>query len=290
MDVLHAVDDDLAHLLEALVPAHGRDRVALDEDVALREELDGLRVCEEEDQLVSESSGGRARGTHLEGGPARAEDALPPLDKALVVADDVADLDNVAVHAVLEDADRLQDEGRERVLRGKGRERERGRTCGKGTLRARSLMRSRALRMMYGSKVLRVVLTVIEPSTRSRMASMPCVHRAARQLDPVGAQEGRGTGRTCFLSAVSTWPQISRRYVSRYLAKSCGWEGRGVSARSCRPPPGLEDGERCAHRGKAALLEEDALHVALLERLDGPVVRPLDVPPAGAHEWVSPAR
>lgn len=40
--VLHAVDNNLAHLLEALVPAHGRDRVALHEDVTLREELDGL--------------------------------------------------------------------------------------------------------------------------------------------------------------------------------------------------------------------------------------------------------
>ena len=41
------------------------------------------------------------------------------------------------------------------------------RTCWRWTERASSLMRSRALMIEYGSHVLRVVLTVIEPSIRS---------------------------------------------------------------------------------------------------------------------------
>ncbi len=39
------------------------------------------------------------------------------------------------------------------------------RTWGAGTLRASSLSRSRALRMMKGSNALRVVRTIIDPST-----------------------------------------------------------------------------------------------------------------------------
>lgn len=43
VDVLHAVNDDLANLLQTLVTSHRRDCVTLHEDVALREEFDGLR-------------------------------------------------------------------------------------------------------------------------------------------------------------------------------------------------------------------------------------------------------
>ena len=43
---------------------------------------------------------------------------------------------------------------------------------GAGTLRERSLMRSRALRMEAGSYVLRVVLTVMLPSIRSSVQSI----------------------------------------------------------------------------------------------------------------------
>lgn len=46
--------------------------------------------------------------------------------------------------------------------------------CGAGTLRASSFIRSRALRMAAGSKVLRVVFTVMEPSIRSRVQAMAC--------------------------------------------------------------------------------------------------------------------
>jgi hypothetical protein len=42
VNVLHAIQHNLAHFLQALVPSHGGDSVSLNEDVALREELDGL--------------------------------------------------------------------------------------------------------------------------------------------------------------------------------------------------------------------------------------------------------
>lgn len=42
MYVLHAVDYDPADLLQRLEGAHSRDCVALNEDVAVGEELDGL--------------------------------------------------------------------------------------------------------------------------------------------------------------------------------------------------------------------------------------------------------
>lgn len=44
-------------------------------------------------------------------------------------------------------------------------EQHRGGTCGAGTLRASSLSRSRALTMINGSQVFRVVRTVMDPST-----------------------------------------------------------------------------------------------------------------------------
>lgn len=44
VDIVHAVDNDASDLFEALVGAHGGDSVALDEDVAVCEQLDGLYV------------------------------------------------------------------------------------------------------------------------------------------------------------------------------------------------------------------------------------------------------
>ena len=63
---------------------------------------------------------------------------------------------------------------RRRSARWRARVRAHGRTE-----RARSLMRSRALMMMKGSHVLRVVLTVIEPSIRSSVHAM-CTSLSAR--------------------------------------------------------------------------------------------------------------
>lgn len=85
VDVLHAVLDDAAHLLEALVGPHDGDGAALHEDVGLGEQLEGLE--------------GRAVG---------AEDALAALDVALLVADQVADLDDIACDAVVEDLESLR--------------------------------------------------------------------------------------------------------------------------------------------------------------------------------------
>lgn len=50
-------------------------------------------------------------------------------------------------------------------------------TCSKGTLRAKSLMRSRALTMMYGSQVFLVVATLILPSIRSKLHEILYSHR-----------------------------------------------------------------------------------------------------------------
>ena len=68
--------------------------------------------------------------------------------------------------------------------------------CGAGTDRARSFIRSRAFNIEAGSKVLRVVLTVMLPSTKSRVHAMPC-----------------------FSSARVMSGQDALRYVSRYLGK-----------------------------------------------------------------------
>lgn len=45
---------------------------------------------------------------------------------------------------------------------------------GKGTLLAKSLMRSLAFKMIYGSNVFFVVFTVILPSTKSKTQATPC--------------------------------------------------------------------------------------------------------------------
>mmetsp|Transcript_339 Transcript_339/g.1169 ORF Transcript_339/g.1169 Transcript_339/m.1169 type:complete len:203 (+) Transcript_339:831-1439(+) len=50
--------------------------------------------------------------------------------------------------------------------------------CGAGTLRLSSLIKSRALMMMYGSYVFLVVSTVIEPSTRFNSHATPCSFKA----------------------------------------------------------------------------------------------------------------
>lgn len=79
VDVVHAVLDHAPNLLKTFVGTHRRDRVALDEDVGAREELEGFKR--------------RAVG---------AKDTLATLDEALLVAHKVADLDNVACDAIFE--------------------------------------------------------------------------------------------------------------------------------------------------------------------------------------------
>ena len=85
MYIGHSVLDNPPHGLQPLERPHGRDRVALHQDVALGQQLEGLQRR-----------------------PVRPEDPLPPLDKALLVPHQVADLDDVGRHAVVQDLDRLR--------------------------------------------------------------------------------------------------------------------------------------------------------------------------------------
>ena len=79
MDVVHRVHHDSPDLFEALIGPQGRDGVALDEHVAVGEQLDGLQ--------------GRAVG---------ADETLTAFYEALFVADQPVDLDHVRRDVVLE--------------------------------------------------------------------------------------------------------------------------------------------------------------------------------------------
>ena len=83
--VSHAIGDDTADLFQARVRAHYRDCVSLHQDISLREQLKSFKR-----------------------GPIRTEDTLAALDEALFVADQVADLDDIACGAVFEDFDGLR--------------------------------------------------------------------------------------------------------------------------------------------------------------------------------------
>lgn len=79
MNVLHAVNDYPADLLQASVWTHGRYSVALNEDVALSEQFNGFQ-----------------------GRSARSEYALTAFDKAVLVPYDVAYLDDVACYSIFQ--------------------------------------------------------------------------------------------------------------------------------------------------------------------------------------------
>jgi hypothetical protein len=66
VDVLHAVEHNLANFFQSLVSSHRRDRVSLHEDITLRQQFDSL--C-----LISSVSGCQEgeRGTDLESGSSR---------------------------------------------------------------------------------------------------------------------------------------------------------------------------------------------------------------------------
>mmetsp|Transcript_21641 Transcript_21641/g.60154 ORF Transcript_21641/g.60154 Transcript_21641/m.60154 type:complete len:217 (-) Transcript_21641:275-925(-) len=83
------------------------------------------------------------------------------------------------------------------------------RAWGAGTLRLSSLIRSRAFMMMKGSHILRVVRTVMEPSTRLSSQATPCSLRAR-----------------------VTAGHTSRKYFARYLGKRVAKE-----LSSSREPP-----------------------------------------------------
>lgn len=89
--ILHTILHHPPHLLQTLVPAHRRHRVALHQDIAARQQLQ-----------------------RFERAPIRPQYPLPALHKALLVAHQVADLDDVGRHAVLQDLDRLRERHRPR--------------------------------------------------------------------------------------------------------------------------------------------------------------------------------
>mmetsp|Transcript_32439 Transcript_32439/g.64311 ORF Transcript_32439/g.64311 Transcript_32439/m.64311 type:complete len:229 (-) Transcript_32439:95-781(-) len=84
MYVVHAVHHDGPRLFDARSGTHHRHSVPLHEHVALRQELQ-----------------------RAESGAVRAHEPLPPLYEPVLVADHPADLDNVAVHVVVQDFQRL---------------------------------------------------------------------------------------------------------------------------------------------------------------------------------------
>jgi hypothetical protein len=87
VDVGHAVFDNAADFLEALVRTHGSDCVSLHEEIGFCEQFEGLE--------------GGARGT---------EDTLATLDEAFFVSYERADFDNVTGDVVLEDFEGLKEE------------------------------------------------------------------------------------------------------------------------------------------------------------------------------------
>ena len=181
MDVIHCVLDYSSNLFETLEGAHYRDGVAVHHYVSLSEELE-----------------------RFERRAVLAEDSLASLDEALLVADHGADLDDVAGHAVFEDLDRLRggDRAGEELDEVSGVEDR----CGVVGLETTKLVSIRnwynaekvclLLLLLLLRRTFLVVLTVMEPSIRSRIASMPY-----------------------FSSAFVTSGQESLRYRSRYLGK-----------------------------------------------------------------------
>mmetsp|Transcript_28049 Transcript_28049/g.64207 ORF Transcript_28049/g.64207 Transcript_28049/m.64207 type:complete len:315 (-) Transcript_28049:156-1100(-) len=84
MDVVHAVHDHGARRLDAGGGSHDAGGVSLHEHITLRQQLQGL-----------------------EGGPVGTHEPLPPLHEPLPVPHHPPDLDDVAVHVVVQDLQRL---------------------------------------------------------------------------------------------------------------------------------------------------------------------------------------
>ena len=78
MYIIHTIHHHLPHLLQAPIAAHDRDGTSLDQDEAAGQQLKGLQCC-----------------------AIRAKEPLPPLDKALLVPDQAANLDDVARNVVV---------------------------------------------------------------------------------------------------------------------------------------------------------------------------------------------
>lgn len=122
---------------------------------------------------------------HLESSTIWSNQSLASLDKPLLVAHQTSNLDNLTGHVILKNAQCLVQPSNTTTTRGTGltlaeaakqdraARKGQGHTCFTGMLLASSLIKSRALMIAYGSFVLRVVRTVMEPSTRSSSQAMP---------------------------------------------------------------------------------------------------------------------
>lgn len=102
VDVLHAVQYDTPDLLQALVRAHDSYCASLHEHITLCQELDRLRK-------LSIPSTDAMCATHLQSAAVRTDNSLSPLDKPLVVTNDIANFNDVASRSVVQDFHRLPD-------------------------------------------------------------------------------------------------------------------------------------------------------------------------------------
>ena len=96
MNVLHAVQNDPADLLETFVWTHDTHSVSLNKDVALRQQFDGLENCE------TKSRHPRRFATHLERTTVWTDDPLPSLDKPLLIPNYVTDLDDITGDIIIQ--------------------------------------------------------------------------------------------------------------------------------------------------------------------------------------------
>lgn len=112
----------------------------------------------------------------LQSGSLGTQDTLTTLDESFLVANLAANLDDVACASVFEDFEGLAI-GRCQSQANHTRETI-ALTCCTGTLLESNLIRSRAFRIAAGSKVFRVVLTVMLPSTKSRVHAIPSFSNA----------------------------------------------------------------------------------------------------------------
>lgn len=154
VDVAHAVLNNPTDLFQGLVWAHDANSVAVNKNVCRSQELKGFQGC-----------------------TVRSENSLATLRKSFFVLHQVSNLDDIACNLI--EGDSSATWSRKKIIIKILTPSSSILTAwGAGTLRARSLIKSRAFSIAAGSNVFRVVFTVIIPSTKSRVQAMPCFSRA----------------------------------------------------------------------------------------------------------------
>lgn len=146
MDIPHTVKDNPSNLLQTLVRPHGAYRCPLHQDVTLRQQLDRLRILR------------FTNGSNLEA--SLAFSVLPSGPMILCRLFTKRSLLETTFPILM----MSHATASSRILT----------ACVTLTPRASNLIKSRALRMMYGSYVLRVVRTDMEPWIKSRVHAIPC--------------------------------------------------------------------------------------------------------------------